>query len=142
MSKTYAAIRSEPFTVVQIEALVADSGNGAICSFSGVVRDNSKGKKVLALEYDAYIAMAEKLMQEISEEISEEFAITRLAMVHRIGRMNVGDLVVVVSAGAAHRKAAFDAARAGIDRLKATVPIWKREYYTDGSAWVGATPEA
>ena len=137
----YVSIRSEPFTVAEIESLVTVPGNGAICSFSGLVRDNSRGRIVVGLEYDAYVPMAEKLMREIAEEIGREFAINRLAMAHRIGRMEVGELVVVVSAGAAHRDAAFQAARAGIDRLKKTVPIWKKEYFADGSEWVGATPD-
>lgn len=140
-SPPHIAIRSDAFTVAEIEALVTDPANGAICSFSGLVRDNSHGKVVTSLEYDAYIPMAEKLMREIAEDIGREFPINHLAMVHRIGRMNVGELVVVVSAGAAHRDAAFAAARAGIDRLKRTVPIWKKEFFTDGSHWVGATPE-
>jgi len=137
----YVAIRSEPFTVAEIESLVSAPGNGAVCSFSGLVRDNSHGRRVVALEYDAYVPMAESLMHQIAEDIGREFAINRLAMVHRIGRMDVGELVVVVSAGAAHRDAAFQAARAGIDRLKKTVPIWKKEYFTDGSEWAGATPD-
>ena len=137
----HIAIRTDAFTVAEIESLVADAKNGAICSFSGLVRDNSHGKIVTALEYDAYIPMAEKLMRDIADEIGGEFPINRLAMVHRIGRMNVGELVVVVSVGAPHRDAAFQAVRAGIDRLKKTVPIWKKEYFTDGSHWVGETPE-
>lgn len=137
----HIAIRTDAFTVAEIESLVADPKNGAICSFSGLVRDHSHGKTVTALEYDAYIPMAEKLMREIAEEIVREFTINRLAMVHRIGCMTVGELVVAVSAGAAHRDAAFQAARAGIDRLKKTVPIWKKEHFTDGSHWVGETPE-
>lgn len=140
-SEPHIAIRTDAFTVAEIESLVADPRNGAICSFSGLVRDNSHGKTVTALEYDAYIPMAEKLMREIADQIGNDFSINRLAMVHRIGRMTVGELVVVVSCGAAHRDAAFQAARAGIDRLKKTVPIWKKEYFTDGSHWVGATPE-
>lgn len=138
----HIAIRSDSFTVAEIESLVLAPGNGAICSFSGLVRDNSHGKTVVALEYDAYVPMAEKLMREIASDIAQEFAINRIAMAHRIGRMEVGELVVVVSVGAAHRDAAFQAARAGIDRLKKMVPIWKKEYFTDGSEWVGATPDA
>ena len=138
-AEPHIAIRAEPFTVAEIEALLIDPANGAICSFSGLVRNHSQGRTVTALEYDAYVPMAEKLMREIAAEIGREFAINRLAMVHRIGRMDVGELVVVVSAGAAHRDAAFQAARAGIDRLKKTVPIWKKEYFEDGSEWVGAT---
>jgi molybdopterin synthase catalytic subunit len=137
----HIAIVTEPITVAEVEAHVADPANGAVCSFSGLVRNNSKGKEVTALEYDAYIPMAEKLMREIADQIAAEFAINRIAMVHRIGKMAVGELVVVVSVGAGHRDAAFQAARVGIDRLKETVPIWKKEYFLDRSEWVGATPE-
>jgi molybdopterin synthase catalytic subunit len=137
----HIAIRTDAFTVAEIESLVANPKNGAICSFSGLVRDNSHSKTVTALEYDCYTPMAEKLMREIADDIAREFPINRLAMVHRIGKMSVGELVVVVSCGAAHRDAAFQAARAGIDRLKMTVPIWKKEYFTDGSHWVGETPD-
>ncbi len=141
-SPLYIAIRTGPFTAAEIELLVADPANGAICSFSGVVRNHSEGREVIALQYEAYVPMAERLMQEIADAITREFPINRLAMVHRIGRMSVGELVVVVSAGAAHRDAAFNAARAGIDRLKKSVPIWKKEYFADGSEWVGVTPGA
>jgi molybdopterin synthase catalytic subunit len=137
----HIAIRSDQFTVAEIEALVSDPGNGATCSFSGIVRNQSQGRDVVALEYEAYVPMAERLMREIADQIGREFPINRLAMVHRIGRMNVGELVVVVSAGAAHRDAAFSAARTGIDRLKKAVPIWKKEYFTDRSEWVGTHPD-
>ena len=129
----YIAIRSEPFTVAEVEALIADPANGAICSFSGIVRNQSDGRDVIALEYEAYGPMAEKLMREIAEEIGRQSPINRLAIVHRVGRLTVGELAVVVSAGAAHRDAAFNAAREGIDRLKKFVPIWKKEYCRDGS---------
>lgn len=134
-------IRPDPFTVAEIELMVADPANGAICSFSGLVRDHSHDRPVIALEYDAYIPMAEQIMREIAMDIGHEFSINRLAMVHRIGTMQIGELVVVVSAGAAHRAAAFQAAQAGIDRLKKTAPIWKKEHFADGSEWVGATRE-
>ena len=120
--------------------MIDDPASGAICTFSGMVRNHSHGKTVTQLEYDAYVPMAVQLMETIAAEIEREFPINRLAMVHRIGVMAVGELVVVVSAGAAHRDAAFQAARAGIDRLKKTVPIWKKEFFTDGSEWIGATP--
>ena len=141
-SPPYIAIRSEPFTVAEIEATVADPGNGAVCSFSGVVRNQSDGRTVVALEYEAYVPMAERLMREIAEDIGRESGINRIAIVHRVGRLTVGELAVVVSAGAAHRDAAFDAARAGIDRVKKSVPIWKKEYFGDESAaaWVMPRP--
>ena len=120
--------------------MIDDPANGAICSFSGLVRNHSHGKTVTRLEYDAYVPMAVQLMRAIAADIEREYPINSLALVHRIGTMAVGELVVVVLAGAAHRDAAFQAARAGIDRLKKTVPIWKKEFFTDGSEWVGATP--
>ncbi|MEW5873699.1 MAG: molybdenum cofactor biosynthesis protein MoaE [Candidatus Zixiibacteriota bacterium] len=137
----FIAIRPGPFTVEEIEKTVRAAGNGAVCTFSGWVRNVSRERTVVALEYDAYVPMAENLMETIAREIMREYDINGLAMVHRIGRMTVGELVVVVSAGAPHRDAAFRAAREGIDRLKKTVPIWKKEFFVDGSEWAGATPD-
>lgn len=135
-------VSSAPITVEEVERLVRAAGHGAVCTFSGWVRNVSRGRTVVSLEYDAYVPMAENLMRVIAGEIEREYPIGRLAMVHRIGQMAVGDLVVVVTAGAPHRDAAFRAAREGIDRLKKTVPIWKKEYFVDGSEWAGATPDA
>jgi molybdopterin synthase catalytic subunit len=116
----------------------ADPHCGAYASFEGWVRDHNDGRRVLRLEYEAYVPLATAEGARIVEEASRRFAVTRLACVHRVGSLAIGDLAVWVGAGAAHRDAAFAACRYVIDEVKARVPIWKKEHYTDGSSgWVG-----
>lgn len=110
--------------------------DGAICTFEGVVRNNSSGRATHFLDYECYEPMAMKLMEEIGVEIASSHAISRLAMVHRLGRMEIGEASVVIIAAAPHRRPSFDAALDGINRLKKTVPIWKKEYFVDGEMWV------
>ncbi len=110
--------------------------DGAVVAFEGVVRDNTKGRAVRFLEYECYEAMAVKTMAAIGREIAASLAIGRIAMVHRLGRMEIGEASVLVVVTAPHRGPAFEGARQGIDRLKKTVPIWKKEYFADGEVWV------
>jgi len=119
--------------------------DGALALFEGIVRNHSRGKQTLYLEYEAYEAMALAKMREIGAQMKERFAIDRLAMVHRLGRLEIGETSVLIAVSAAHRAAAFDACRYGIDTLKQIVPIWKKEYFADGGVWAeGAkvSPEA
>lgn len=116
---------------------VADPGAGAVCTFSGVVRDNSKGKRVLYLEYEAYPEMAIKQMQLIADEIRQRWGITHVSMVHRTGRLQIGEASVCIALSAAHRGEAFEACRYAIDRLKQIVPVWKKEVWEGGEYWVG-----
>ncbi len=116
---------------------VADGGAGAICTFSGVVRNNSKGKRVLYLEYEAYPEMAIKQMQKIADEIKQKWSLTRVSMVHRTGRLQVGEASVCIAVSAPHRAEAFEACRYAIDRLKIIVPVWKKEVWEGGEYWVG-----
>ncbi|HKV27033.1 MAG TPA: molybdenum cofactor biosynthesis protein MoaE [Candidatus Acidoferrales bacterium] len=117
--------------------------DGATIIFEGIVRNHSRGKQTLYLEYEAYEVMALVKMREIGAKMREQFAIDRVAMVHRLGRLEIGETSVVIGVSAAHRAAAFDACRYGIDTLKRTVPIWKREYFADGAVWVdGEKPSA
>ena len=116
---------------------VADPGAGGICTFSGVVRDNSKGKRVLYLEYEAYPEMAIKQMQQIAGEIEQKWGIKRVAMVHRTGRLEIGEASVFIAVSSAHRAEAFEACRYAIDRLKQSVPVWKKEVWEGGEYWVG-----
>ncbi len=109
--------------------------DGAVVTFEGVVRDHSRGRKVLYLEYEAYEPMAIQKMEEIGSEARQEFAIHRLGMIHRLGRLEIGETSVAIIVVAAHRPAAFDACRYAIDRLKQIVPIWKKEYFEDGAVW-------
>lgn len=118
-----------------IAALLTGS-EGAVITFEGTVRNNTKGRATRYLDYECYESMALKMMAQIGTEIAQEFAIGRIALVHRLGRMLVGEASVAVIVTAPHRGPAFEAARAGIDRLKKRVPIWKKEYFVDGEVWV------
>jgi molybdopterin synthase catalytic subunit len=111
-----------------------------VVTFTGVVRGQSRGRRIVRLEYEAYRPMAERTLAEIGDAIRRELPGVRLAMVHRVGRLAVGELAVVIAASAPHRAAAFDACRAAIDRLKQSVPIWKKEIADDGAEWIGLGP--
>jgi MoaE-MoaD fusion protein len=110
--------------------------DGAVVTFEGVVRNNTKGRATLFLDYEGYEGMALKQMAEIGKELATSYAIGHVAMVHRLGRLQIGEASVVIVVTAPHRKPAFDAALEGINRLKRSVPIWKKEYFADGAVWV------
>jgi molybdopterin synthase catalytic subunit len=110
---------------------------GAIDVFIGTTRNHSDGREVLFLEYEAYEPMAVKLMEAIGAEARRRWAIDRFAIVHRVGRVEVGDASVVIAVSAAHRREAFEACRYVIDALKRDIPIWKKEAFSDGEVWVG-----
>jgi molybdopterin synthase catalytic subunit len=130
-------IRNEPLALDEVVRAVQAPSVGAVAVFSGTVRDHNDGKPVSLLEYEAYVAMAKKEMQRIAEELERESPGVRLAALHRVGALAVGDVAVVCAASAAHRGQAFDACRRFIDRIKERVPIWKREHGPDGPYWVG-----
>jgi len=109
--------------------------DGDVVVFEGIVRNHSRGRRTLYLEYEAYASMALAKMHEIAAQAREKFSIHRIAVVHRLGRMEIGETSVFIAVSAAHRAAAFDACRFAIDTLKQAVPIWKKEYFLDGSAW-------
>jgi molybdopterin synthase catalytic subunit len=110
--------------------------DGAVVDFEGVVRNNTKGRSTKFLDYECYEPMAVKMMAEIGRQIAATYAIGRIAMVHRLGRMEIGEASVAIVVTAPHRKPAFDAALEGINRLKRIVPIWKKEHFADGEVWV------
>ena len=112
------------------------SGDGALCLFVGVVRDENRGRRVERLEYEAYEEMALALMEEIAAETRRRFPVTAVRLVHRLGPLEIGDASVAVAVASAHRAEAFAACRYAIDTLKAKVPIWKKEHYADGTAWL------
>jgi molybdopterin synthase catalytic subunit len=117
--------------------------DGAIVTFDGFVRDESHGRATKYLEYEAYESMALAKMREIGAHIHDNFAIHRVAMVHRLGRLEIGETSVFIAVSAPHRAAAFDACRFAIATLKRTVPIWKKEYFQDGAIWAdGEIPPA
>ena len=105
-------------------------------TFEGVVRNNTRGRRTLHLEYECYEPMALKVMAQLGGDIAARHAVGRLALVHRLGRLEVGEASVAVVVAAPHRRAAFAAALEGINRLKKTVPIWKKEFFEDGEVWV------
>src|SRR5579885_2278081 len=109
---------------------------GAVVTFEGTVRNNTKGRPTLYLDYECYEAMALRVMAKIGCEVAGSFAVSRVAMIHRLGRMLVGETSVAVIVTAPHRRPAFEAALEGINRLKRTVPIWKKEHFVDGEVWV------
>ncbi|MFZ0640953.1 MAG: molybdenum cofactor biosynthesis protein MoaE [Candidatus Acidiferrales bacterium] len=125
-----ATIRTE-----QIVASLKAPADGAVAVFEGIVRNHSRGKSTLYLEYEAYESMALAKMREIGAHMRKAFAIDRLAMAHRLGRIEIGETSVLIAVSSAHRAAAFDACRYGIDTLKRLVPIWKKEYFSDGAVW-------
>lgn len=126
----------DPLDARRLEAAVARAGAGAICTFTGIVRDNSRGQEVARLEYEAYAGMAESQMRRIAEEIAERWPEARVAMAHRTGRLEIGEPSVVVSVSCPHRGEAFAACKHGIDRLKESVPIWKKEFARSGAVWI------
>jgi molybdopterin synthase catalytic subunit len=109
--------------------------DGATVTFDGFVRNHSHGRATSYLEYEAYETMAMAKMQEIATQVHQRFAIHRAVMVHRLGRLEIGETSVFIAVSAPHRGAAFDACRFAIDTLKKTVPIWKKEYFADGAVW-------
>jgi len=109
--------------------------DGAIVTFDGFVRNESHGRATKYLEYEAYEPMALAKMREIGAQLHERFAIHRVAMVHRLGRLDIGETSVFIAISGPHRAAAFEACRFAIDTLKLTVPIWKKEYFQDGAIW-------
>jgi len=138
----YELVRA-PIRAAQIAAHVKAPHDGAVVIFDGIVRNESHGRSTLYLEYEAYETMALAKMREIGAEIRARFPIHRMAMVHRLGRLEIGESSVFIAISAPHRRAAFDACRFAIDTLKRTVPIWKKEYFADGAVWAeGELPPA
>lgn len=114
--------------------------DGAVCVFDGIVRDNTRGRKTLFLDYEAYEEMALSQMRGLAAEALTKFPIRDVALLHRLGRLEVGETSVLIVVASAHRAAAFDACRWLIDTLKKTVPIWKKEHFADGVVWAAGEP--
>jgi molybdopterin synthase catalytic subunit len=137
VSAPLVALRDVPPSIDEAVAHVKHGGAGAVCVFLGIVRDHNDGRPVVKLEYEAYASMAVAEMTRIAQELAIEIPGVKLATLHRTGTLSVGDVAVVCAASAPHRGEAYRACRALIDRVKARVPIWKREHGPDGSYWVG-----
>ena len=125
----------EAIDAASLMRYVRGEQDGAIVAFDGFVRNQSHGRMTRYLEYEAYEPMALGKMKEIAGQIHEQFRIDRVVMVHRLGRLEIGETSVFIAVSAPHRGAAFDACRFAIDTLKKTVPIWKKEYFADGAVW-------
>lgn len=132
----FFGLTREPIDARALADLVRRGEDGAVIVFEGVVRNNTKGRATLFLDYECYEGMAIRKIAEIGCEIAASMAIGRIAMVHRLGRMEIGETSVAIVVSAPHRKPAFDAALEGINRLKKLVPIWKKEHFADGEVWV------
>lgn len=131
-------LQAGPLDPRAVEALVDDPATGAVVTFVGRVRDNARGRPVVALEYEAYPAAAEAMLTQIGDEVAAQWGSVRLAIAHRTGTLGVGEASVAIAAAAAHRAEAFAACQYAIERLKEIVPIWKKEHYADGAVWVGS----
>ena len=127
----------ENIEIEEVIQSVQDPSAGGIDIFIGTTRNNSSGKQVLSLEYEAYEPMALKMMNEIGEEAQRRWQLKKISLIHRVGVVAIGEASVVIAVSSAHRKEAFEACRFAIDKLKKNVPIWKKEVFADGEIWVG-----
>lgn len=128
---------NEPLDTERYRNAVLHASAGAVTVFTGHVREWTKGIRTLYLAYEAYIPMAEKKMAEIGDEIAQYWPGTRVAIAHRIGKLEISDIAVVIAVSSSHRKAAYEANEYAINRMKETVPIWKKEIWEDGQEWIG-----
>jgi molybdopterin synthase catalytic subunit len=139
-STPVVALTREPINRDALVAKLKQPGDGAVVVFDGIVRDNTRGRKTLYLDYEAYAEMALAQMQKLGREARKRFAIDRVGVVHRLGRLEIGESSIVIVVTSAHRAAAFDACRWLIDTLKRTVPVWKKEHFADGAVWTDGEP--
>lgn len=130
-------VTDRPLSVDELVGVVLTHADGAVVTFVGTVRDNHMGRRVRALEYEAYADMAESEMRRIGVEMIARHGLHGIAMRHRVGKLSVGEISVIIAASAPHRGEAFAACSEALDKLKATVPVWKKEYFEDGEVWVG-----
>ena len=137
MSEDIFEITREPIDKLGLERRLLTGAAGAMVTFDGVVREQTKGRRVVSLEYEAYAPMAVKEMRRLSAEVRERWPeVERIGIIHRFGELTVTESSVVIVVTSAHRKVAFEACQYAIDRLKKIVPIWKKEYFEDGAVWI------
>ncbi len=137
MSTSFFEIVDKPIDVEEVRQKVVSRNAGAITIFIGTVREMTKGKKTLHLEYQAYPEMAIKMFEQIAKEIQEKWPEAIVAITHRVGHLEISDIAVVIAVSSPHRKIAYEANEYAIDRIKQIVPIWKKEYWEDGTEWIG-----
>ena len=140
VGRRYALIVREPIDTAQTLATLKRGEDGAALVFEGVVRNQTRGRKTLYLDYEAYEEMAVRQMESLASQALQQFQVRDVAIVHRLGRLEIGETSVLIAVASAHRAAAFDACRWLIDTLKRTVPIWKKEYFEDGAVWADGEP--
>jgi len=132
----FFALTRDPIDAQALSARLVEGRDGAVVTFDGVVRNNSKGRETLFLEYEAYEAMAVQVMARIGRAVATAYEISRIGMIHRVGRLEIGESSIVVVVASPHRKAAFEACADAMDRVKRLVPVWKKEHFADGEVWV------
>ena len=135
-SGNFFALTRDPIDARALAGRILRGEDGAVVSFDGVVRNNTKGRATKFLDYEGYESMAVQVMARIGRDLAGEYAIGRVAIVHRLGRLEIGEASVVIVVTAPHRRPAFEAALEGINRLKRLTPIWKKEHFADGEVWV------
>jgi molybdopterin synthase catalytic subunit len=129
-------LQQEPIDIALVMAEAGSDTDGAVVSFIGRVRNSSHGKSVLYLEYESYGEMARKQLQKTVDDAAARWALGSCMVVHRIGRINVGEASIIIAASSPHRHEAFQAVQHIIDTVKENIPIWKKEFYSDGSSWI------
>ena len=140
MKKIEIQILDKPLNPQDCINFVENAASGGINVFIGTVRNQTKGKQVLRLDFEAYVPMAISEMEKIARQACKKWLVEKIAIHHRIGTLDIEGIAVVIAVATPHRKAAFEACQFAIDTLKQTVPIWKKEYFTDGEVWVAAHP--
>ncbi len=134
------ALTREPIDAQELVAAAKQCVDGAVVVFDGIVRNNSRGRQTLHLDYEAYEEMASKQMDELAREARSRFGVRQVTIIHRLGRLHVGETSVLIVVASAHRAQAYEASRWLIDTLKKTVPIWKKETFVDGAVWADGEP--
>lgn len=129
-------ITEKPLDPEAADIAVRQDSNGAVVTFLGTTRDNTEGRRVLYLDYEAYRPMADNKLAEIAAEVNERWAIKDVFISHRLGRIEIGEISLVVAVSSAHRKDSFTACQYVVDRIKQTVPIWKKEFFEGGEVWI------
>ncbi|WP_375346161.1 molybdenum cofactor biosynthesis protein MoaE [Priestia megaterium] len=137
MNQHLFEVVNQPIAVDEIITKVSRRDAGAITTFIGTVREFTKGKKTLSLEYQAYVPMAVKMLSQIGNEIQEKWPDALTAITHRIGKLEITEVAVVIAVSSPHRKTAYEANEYAIERIKQIVPIWKKEFWEDGTKWIG-----
>jgi molybdopterin synthase catalytic subunit len=130
-------VTNQPIDLNELVGFVTDPEAGAIATFIGTTRNHNEGRAVIGLDYEAYPAMAVKELERIAGDAKKQWPICRMAIVHRLGAVKIGDASVIIAVSSAHRDAAFAACRFAIEEIKKTVPIWKKEVFEGGEVWIG-----